>query len=644
MSFKGMITLLLCAGLAGPALAQDPVLDADEGCGTKLRLEDVPLIRLREALGLYAEPRAMAAQEYTIPLTIHVVRRTNGTEGLAQDRIDQAIADANEIWAPAEMQFCQWGPTRYVDDDEFWWYLDDFEGFVLRTIDVVPNTVNVYFAPSMGPCGRASFTHSGTQGILIANGCAGTDRNPSTFGHELGHYFDLYHTHETGFGVECADGSNCATAGDLLCDTAADPKLSDLVFPPCDYIGPTDGPCPDDAEYDPDTHNLMSYSIKRCRDFLSPEQIARARATLVNLRPELLDLGDCAGPASCGAGAGDCYAANGTPGCEDAFCCALVCSVDDFCCTTQWDGICADEAGNLCVTGDECDRPIEVSEGVVPVVTLVDNSGFVDDSSCATGDEIDEWYNYTASCGGQATAFICTEFTAVDITLSIFDACNGNEIACSHDDPDCSLGTDFNARVSWMATGGETYAIRVSAVDATPGNNFTGDLVVNVACCGSAAAGNCFVANGTPFCDKRACCEAVCAVDAYCCTVQWDATCAAQAQSMCMTCGGAGAGGCFVANGTPACERTDCCNLVCAADAYCCDTNWDALCADEAYEFCSLMAFDRSHVPLGDADLTPIPGGDVWVHPIGTGGDDGVAILAGGLPAVAGDPAPVTSA
>jgi hypothetical protein len=182
MSFKGMITLLLCAGLAGPALAQDPVLDADEGCGTKLRLEDVPLIRLREALGLYAEPRAMAAQEYTIPLTIHVVRRTNGTEGLAQDRIDQAIADANEIWAPAEMQFCQWGPTRYVDDDEFWWYLDDFEGFVLRTIDVLPNTVNVYFAPSMGPCGRASFTHSGTQGILIANGCAGTAASSAPMG------------------------------------------------------------------------------------------------------------------------------------------------------------------------------------------------------------------------------------------------------------------------------------------------------------------------------------------------------------------------------------------------------------------------------------------------------------------------------
>jgi hypothetical protein len=294
------------------------------------------------------------------------------------------------------------------------------------------------------------------------------------------------------------------------------------------------------------------------------------------------------------------------------------------------------------VTGDDCDRPIAVTEGVIPLVTLSDNTGFVDDSSCASGDDVDEWYNYTASCSGVATAFICTEFTSVDITLSVFDTCNGNEIACSHEDPACSLGTDFNARVSWMATSGATYAVRVSAIDATPGTNFTGDLIIDVGCCGSAFAGNCFEANGTPYCNRRACCEAVCAVDTYCCDFAWDATCAAEANEMCTTCGGVGAGGCFVANGTPACERTECCNDVCAVDQYCCNTSWDGLCADEAYEYCSLLAFDSSHIPLEDADLTPIPGGDVWVHPIGTGGDDGVAILAGGLPAAAGDEVPVT--
>lgn len=58
----------------------------------------------------------------------------------------------------------------------------------------------------------------------------------------------------------------------------------------------------------------------------------------------------CGAPTS-----GDCCAANGTPGCDDAACCELVCSVDPFCCDVQWDGVCADEAcgiGGLCFGPD----------------------------------------------------------------------------------------------------------------------------------------------------------------------------------------------------------------------------------------------------------------------------------------------------
>ncbi|MBL0071623.1 MAG: hypothetical protein IPP34_07360 [Bacteroidetes bacterium] len=35
----------------------------------------------------------------------------------------------------------------------------------------------------------------------------------------MGHFFGLYHTFETQFGSELANGSNCATTGDLVCDT-----------------------------------------------------------------------------------------------------------------------------------------------------------------------------------------------------------------------------------------------------------------------------------------------------------------------------------------------------------------------------------------------------------------------------------------
>lgn len=44
--------------------------------------------------------------------------------------------------------------------------------------------------------------------------------------HELGHTFGLYHTFHDEFGLELANGSNCATTGDLLCDTPADPNVT----------------------------------------------------------------------------------------------------------------------------------------------------------------------------------------------------------------------------------------------------------------------------------------------------------------------------------------------------------------------------------------------------------------------------------
>ncbi|MHC5001596.1 MAG: hypothetical protein ACYTJ0_00590 [Planctomycetota bacterium] len=47
-------------------------------------------------------------------------------------------------------------------------------------------------------------------------------------------------------------------------------------------------------------------------------------------------------------GTGDCYSANGTPGCEDAACCWVVCSYDPFCCDTSWDLGCAQLAAEHC--------------------------------------------------------------------------------------------------------------------------------------------------------------------------------------------------------------------------------------------------------------------------------------------------------
>jgi hypothetical protein len=57
----------------------------------------------------------------------------------------------------------------------------------------------------------------------------------------------------------------------------------------------------------------------------------------------------------------DCCQANGTPGCSDADCEALICALDPFCCDTEWDSICAGAANEQCdVCAGDPDEPIFV--------------------------------------------------------------------------------------------------------------------------------------------------------------------------------------------------------------------------------------------------------------------------------------------
>ena len=85
-------------------------------------------------------------------------------------------------------------------------------------------------------------------------------------------FFGLLHTHDIRNGKELVNRSNCSTAGDLFCDTPADPQLSRFtVNGSCTYTGTVTDLIGD--AYSPNTHNFMSYSRKSCRDEFSSEQM-----------------------------------------------------------------------------------------------------------------------------------------------------------------------------------------------------------------------------------------------------------------------------------------------------------------------------------------------------------------------------------
>lgn len=254
---------------------------------------------------------------------------------------------------------------------------------------------------------------------------------------------------------------------------------------------------------------------------------------------------------------GDCCSPNIGPGCSDDECEAQVCAVDPFCCQDTWDSLCADMAQANC---DACD----VGQG---------------DCCVATG----------------------------------FPGCN---------DPACQaivcLVDPFCCSVTWD----QECAAAANLLCLTC-------LGPNSDCCSNHA---------TPGCDDDECEATVCAVDPFCCDSAWDSTCASEAELACEVCGGSGslpagaccleAGGCEVLTsvacarpqvggtfqgvgtscdacivptcpgsgdcctptGTPGCADSDCCELICSTDEFCCSVAWDDDCAAQAVAQCPACA------------------------------------------------------
>lgn len=251
----------------------------------------------------------------------------------------------------------------------------------------------------------------------------------------------------------------------------------------------------------------------------------------------------------------------------------------------------------------------------------------------------DIWYCYQATCDGEAVVSLCD--SEYDTKLAVYADCEcptADPIECSDDD--CGVGLE--SRVTFQAQAGESYLIRIGGFGGERGSG-----ALNILCgeevCGP-GSGQCTSANDTRGCDDAECCAATCAVDPFCCDVQWDEFCAGEFPGLCansfeqcapdagscaradeenaggcnqveccnmvcmedpfccirtwdescaraamgtscfLTCGGEG--GCFTARESPGCQDPTCCRAVCTQDATCCEDVWDETCADIAAETC----------------------------------------------------------
>ncbi len=166
-------------------------------------------------------------QSVTVRIFIHVIRQSDGSGGLTTQEVADAIDLMETDFLSRDIYFTEVGSDS-IDNDNYYNFNGADFNFLIQE-NAHNDAIDIYLLPSHISYGRAS----GIPGIalVLGGGYAGT----SVLSHEMGHCLGLWHTH-SGRGCgdfanceEAIDSSNCATCGDLVCDTPADPCLSGNV-------------------------------------------------------------------------------------------------------------------------------------------------------------------------------------------------------------------------------------------------------------------------------------------------------------------------------------------------------------------------------------------------------------------------------
>lgn len=345
-------------------------------------------------------------------------------------------------------------------------------------------------------------------------------------------------------------------------------------------------------------------------------------------------------------GAGGCCAAKDTPFCDDRTCCTMVCAIDSFCCNVSWDALCAGRAADFPECGCACGK---VDFGV----TLDD---FNDTNDCAGGNTPlnTQYVNRRSIVFGAATD-LGTPPTVITVDNACSPACRSAGDPPYATDWWCQFRLGAGPGVPGAVAGVLTFSAEICFIDAPSGTlmmvgydqygiavaqAFTtgvpsetlsidapfGDRIASVQVIASANAGSgvsvdclnydapqavficpdsnhgCFV-TGAVGCTDTDCCATVCAIDSFCCNTSWDSVCVNEALDLCAGCGDSANGSCYCSHASTGCDQATCCAIVCAVDTFCCATQWDSICANEANNLCGCRSDFNQDGVVNGADL-----------------------------------------
>lgn len=292
------------------------------------------------------------------------------------------------------------------------------------------------------------------------------------------------------------------------------------------------------------------------------------------------------------AGDTSCCTGHGEPGCDDAACSSIVCMFAPSCCSTEWDDVCAAIAGHACgACGDG-----GIAGGCDPC-----------DPFGGCFDVLDCTCQITNPCDPDCNP-VCNP-----LCPSQFDPCACSPGPCNPDCPQYSPCICFGlppcvCNPCGPGCGGECNPAcpQWDLCDCSPGPCNPDcpeydECICAGLVCGCPTSGNCCEANGTPGCVDPTCCPQICGSDPFCCDTQWDQICADAAIATCFFCNPCLSDPCGPGCGAacnPDCREFDpcaCAGIVCGCPTagLCCEPDDKPGCVDPicCEQVCSLDAF-----------------------------------------------------
>lgn len=238
-----------------------------------------------------------------IYIKFHNVLKNDLTGRNIATNISSILSFLNIKFASLNIEFKQSGSINYIISDQYY-DLTYSEEDALRANNDCTNALNMYFVGDPAgnggyarypELGNGKFTNATFMQSKVDDATFNNFVIAQVLPHELGHYFNLYHTFgKTNGGVggvggvltnELVDGSNCIYEGDDVCDTPADPYMNSS-WSVCSIQSSCTWNCTNtDANgqrYSPSMNNFMSY-YQYCRNTFTSGQFYRMSGGL-NLR------------------------------------------------------------------------------------------------------------------------------------------------------------------------------------------------------------------------------------------------------------------------------------------------------------------------------------------------------------------------